>query len=97
MTLKIPTSYEEYLMLSEEDKHQLMNISTVQNKVEGVDFTSMIGKKVYKPSGKPFKSGKKVNTVFAVINHPILNVPAFTFEEDDSFVGCHQCLEYTGE
>ena len=40
---------------------------------------------------KPFKSGLKVNTVRGVINHPILNVPAYTFEEDDSYVECRRC------
>lgn len=35
---------------------------------------------------KPFKSGLLVNTVKGVINHPILNIPAYTFYEDDSFV-----------
>ena len=60
-----------------------------------VDFYSYrdcIGKKVYKKSGKPFKSSSKVNTVKAIINHPILNIPAFEFEEDDSYVECRQCL-----
>ncbi len=52
-----------------------------------------IGKKVYKPkSGKPFKSGLKINTVKGVINHPILNIPAYTFEEDDSYVECRRCV-----
>jgi len=51
-----------------------------------------IGLKVFKhKSGKPFKSGLKVNTVKGVINHPILNIPAYTFEEDDSYVECRRC------
>lgn len=59
------------------------------------DYANMIGKKVTKAragqNAKPFKSGLKVNTVKGVINHPILNVPAFTFEEDDSYVACRIC------
>lgn len=71
---------------------------------EHPDYESLIGKRVTKrPIGEknlkgynpnPFKSGFKVNTVKSIINHPILNVPAFTFEEDDSFVECRRCAEY---
>ncbi len=56
------------------------------------DFESMIGQQVHKlRSGKPFKSGNKVNTVKGIINHPQLNIPAFTFFEDDSYVECRKC------
>lgn len=44
----------------------------------------MIGEKVVKRSGKPFKSGFKVNTVKEVI--AVSNTFVCTFEEDDSFV-----------
>ena len=40
---------------------------------------------------KTFKSGLYVNTVKGVVNHPILNIPAYTFEEDDSYVECRRC------
>jgi hypothetical protein len=40
---------------------------------------------------KPFKSQLLVNTVKDVITHPILNIPAYTFEEDDSYVECRRC------
>lgn len=57
-------------------------------------FKQLIGKKVCKPlSGKTFKSGSKVNTVKGIINHPVLNIPAFTFNEDDSYVECRRCDE----
>ena len=68
-----------------------------------MDYTENIGKKVSKGSiteepkckrankFKPFKSGFKVNTVKGVITHPIINVPAYTFEEDDSYVECRRC------
>jgi hypothetical protein len=42
-------------------------------------------------SYKPFKSGQKINTVKGVIPHPQLGVPAYTFEEDDSYVECRRC------
>lgn len=45
-----------------------------------------VGKKVLKPSGKPFKSTLKMNTVKEVVNHPVIGVPAFKFHEDDSIV-----------
>lgn len=57
-------------------------------------FENLIGKKVCKPlSGKPFKSGLKVNTVKGIVNHPVLNIPAFTFVEDESYVECRRCEE----
>jgi hypothetical protein len=54
---------------------------------------------VIKKSGKPFKSGNKINTVTGeTIN---LQDPkkrlAFTFLEDDSIVSCHQCKEAINE
>ncbi len=57
-----------------------------------MNYEENIGKQVYKyKSGKPFKSGLKVNTVKAIIDHPILNIPAYGFEEDDSYVECRRC------
>lgn len=58
-----------------------------------------IGKKVKKKSinnddlyqSKPFKSGKKINTVKGIIMHPILFIPAYIFEEDESYVECRRC------
>ncbi len=50
---------------------------------------SVKGKKNYTP--KPFKSTFKINTVKGVVTHPILNVPAYTFIEDDSYVECRRC------
>ena len=56
------------------------------------DYDEYIGKKVVKKSERPFKSSFKHNTVKGIIIHPILNKPAFIFEEDDSFVAAFQCL-----
>ena len=56
------------------------------------DYSLQIGKKGFKTSGKPFKSKQLVNTVKGVITHPILGIPAFTFEEDDSFVECRRII-----
>lgn len=51
-----------------------------------------IGDKVRKKSGKPFKSGLKVNTVSDIGAHPVLKDElAFSFVEDDSKVSCVQC------
>lgn len=63
-----------------------------QARVEYKDYGFGIGKKVCKPkSEKPFKSGQKINTVKGIIEHPILGIPAYTFEEDDSYVECRKC------
>ena len=65
-------------------------------------YESWIGQKVRKTSGqfnqlspKPFKSGSKTNTVKGVVNHSQLDIPAFTFLEDDSIVECRRCLLLT--
>lgn len=62
-----------------------------------MSFEDMIGKKVAKQrdgkNAKPFKSQLIVNTVKGIVNHPQLNIPAFTFEEDDSYVECRRCFE----
>lgn len=57
-----------------------------------MEYSDLIGKKVFKEkSGKPFKSGQKINTVRGIINHPQINTPAFIFEDDDSYVDCRIC------
>lgn len=48
-------------------------------------------KHLKKHNPKPFKSGLKINTIKGIINHPHLNIPAYTFVEDDSFVECRRC------
>jgi len=54
-------------------------------------YESWIGSTVSKVSGRPFKSGLKVNTVKGVTDHNVLHIPAFTFFEDDSIVECRRC------
>ena len=64
-----------------------------------IDYTDsqiqeMIGCKVIKVSNKPFKSGSRVNTVKGVMEHPLLRIPCFTFNEDDSYVEARRCKKY---
>lgn len=64
-------------------------------------YENYIGQKVTKKSvsgkrkklrqPKPFKSRSKVNTIKGVITHPELGIPAYTFEEDESYVECRRC------
>lgn len=54
------------------------------------NYENNIGKRCKKEK-KPFKSGLLINTIKGVINHPHLNIPAYTFEEDDSYVECRRC------
>ncbi len=61
------------------------------NEINNNPRTIIIGEKVKKTSGRPFKSGFKMNTVNGVINHPKLNIPCFTFEEDNSYVEVRRC------
>jgi len=64
-----------------------------------MNYEENIGKRVCKcsisknmPNNKPFKSGLKINTVKDIINHPTLNIPAYIFEEDESYVECRRCM-----
>lgn len=66
---------------------------SVVNYFESIDYPKNINKKVYKKSKKPFKSGFHINTVKGIIQHPILNKPAYIFIEDDSYVDCRICKE----
>lgn len=55
-----------------------------------------VAKKRTKKSGeqrqpKPFKSGLQVNTVKGIVEHPVLKISAYTFEEDESYVECRRC------
>lgn len=63
------------------------------------EYEQYIGKKVKKTSGggnkfepNPFKSKSKINTIKGVVINPYTNLPAFTFEEDDSCVNCTSCV-----
>ena len=40
---------------------------------------------------KTYKSGALINTIKGVTTHPELGIPAYTFEEDDSYVECRRC------
>lgn len=63
-----------------------------------MNYEENIGKRVRKgaigdgkPTNKKFKSGLLVNTVKSIVSHPILGIPAYTFEEDDTCVECRRC------
>lgn len=56
------------------------------------NYEQNIGQKVVKKTRKPFKSRLIFNTVKGVINHPILNIPAYTFVEDETYVECRRCI-----
>lgn len=60
------------------------------------------GTKVFKPSGKKFKSGLLVNTVSGIVEHPYktingVGVKSYTFLEDDSVVECIMCRKFENE
>lgn len=64
-----------------------------------MNYKKNIGRRVRKgaisdgdPNNKKFKSGLLINTVKDVIDHPVLHIPAYTFEEDDSYVECRRCF-----
>ena len=47
--------------------------------------------RVKKKSGKPFKSGRQINTVVGEAINPYTNKPAYKFLEDDSLVNQDIC------
>jgi hypothetical protein len=53
-----------------------------------------IGTKVFKTSGKPFKSGSKINTIRGITINPKTGYPAYTFHDDDSIVDARTCEQY---
>jgi hypothetical protein len=70
------------------------------------NYQSNIGKKCQKCNAfdgtdkekhKKFKSGEYFNTIKDVILHPFLNIPAYTFIEDDSYVECRRVKIWTPE
>lgn len=59
----------------------------------------LVGKLVRKKSGnnnslapKPFKSGRRFNTVKGIVVHPNTGQLAYSFIEDDSIVECSRCI-----
>lgn len=67
-----------------------------------IDYIQNIGKKCFKLSGskgcqpKPFKSGSKEEVIKGVIEHPILHIPAYVFE-DCTFVECRRIFVPEGQ
>lgn len=76
----------------------MIKMNYAEHSGKGVeDYEPNIGAKVCKTTlkkygnPKPFRSMSKVNTVKGVIMHPTMNIPAYTFVEDDSYVECRRC------
>ena len=63
--------------------------------IESLQF--MIGKRIRKCSGKPFKSKLKAATVVDIIEHPQTQRPAFLLKEDGTIVAAIQCELYSDE
>lgn len=57
-------------------------------------WLDMLNKLVYKPSGKPFKSGFKVETPRMIVPHGYTDHHAFLFD-DGSKVECFRCELFT--
>ena len=55
------------------------------------------GVRVEKLSGKPFKSGHKINTVKGLTYNPHSGELAYTFIDDESMVDCHQVYSIQDE
>lgn len=68
-------------------------MAKIDTEKEVQKYKSMVGMRVHKRrSGKPFKSGLKINTVKAAdVVHPVTGNLCFTFVEDESYVVCYKC------
>ena len=56
------------------------------------DYASMVGCKVVKYSGKPFKSKSLINTIKSMGElHPVTGRKTFLFVEDEAYVECFRC------
>lgn len=75
---------------SEISKSNTELVLTPRIKITEEDL-SLIGKKVFKKSFKPFKSKLKYATVKGFVNHYVTGVISFYFHEDDSIVECRKC------
>jgi hypothetical protein len=62
----------------------------VKNQLESEGKVYTVGDKVFKKSGKPFKSQNKINTIKEITINPNTNLEAFSFEEDESIVDVRQ-------
>ena len=71
--------------------HQITFEQAIKNIEQKVTKTAFNRQKGNNIMPKPFKSGNLVNTVKDVIMHPALNIPAYTFVEDSTYVECRRC------
>lgn len=74
------------------EQEQLLNDIQPFNGATHAVWEQMVGTKVIKRTGKPFKSALKVNTVKAMLQHPYTPHKAFSFHEDNSLVECFRCI-----
>jgi hypothetical protein len=68
----------------------------MQTKQYKDDVYLVVGTKVVKYSGKPFKSGLKVGTISGLTKNLHTGKVAYTFEEDGSVVDAYQCRCFGG-
>lgn len=87
----LPFSIDEIITLEDHIGQKVVKMSKTLKGVSSDPF-----KPVYSEP-KPFKNGDKINTVKGIINHPILNIPAFTFEESEGHVECRRIKLYNPE
>jgi hypothetical protein len=67
-------------------------MSKMSRQIAEQEYTPiLVGDKVCKISGKPFKSRLQINTVKGWCLNPHTSLVALTFVEDDSIVDAKQC------
>lgn len=83
-----------------EEYSRKSNIDQISRNMQHIDYTKIyalaydkwVGAKVGKLSGKPFKSGLKVDTVKSFGANPATGNPAFFMESCGSCVECKVCF-----
>ncbi|AQW89003.1 hypothetical protein pEaSNUABM50_00500 [Erwinia phage pEa_SNUABM_50] len=82
--------YISYVPMSEEEAKNVKPREILNDHYTWVQGTSMVGSKVVKRSGRPFKSQLKCNTCTGIVRNPHTHLWALTFADDDSIVDVKQ-------
>jgi hypothetical protein len=88
---ELPFSIDEIIILEDYIGQKVIKMSSV---IKNIPFDKL--NPIYSEP-KSFKNGDKINTVKDIINHPILNIPAFTFIESEGYVECRRIKFYNKE
>lgn len=70
----------------------MKQLSTFKKNIDPSLLSSLIGCKVSKCTGKPFKSRSKVGTIQSIKAHSITGLAAFVMKDDQTEVEAFRCV-----